>query len=162
MLLIAIFHSVALKRFQQKTCLWENNEKIWLYKRKDKEHFGIFIFVPSNLPSLWKWIKIQQKSAFLVKKQNIISLGNIARDNWGYLYKKYIIYDEFYRNSHLKKTQFVSKCVLMSTTAGNIFFVEYWLSEHISMRERGEKVEISNFTHGMSLFSSKPFSLFFT
>ena len=70
------------------------------------------------------------------------------------------VYDEFYRNSHLKKTQFVAKCVLMSTTAGNIFFVEYGLLEHIFMRERGEKVEIFNFTHGMSLFSSKQFRSF--
>ena len=63
-------------------------------------------------------------------------------------------HDELYRNSHLKKTQFVAKCVLMSTSAGNIFFVQYWLLQHISMRERGEKVEILNFTHEMSLFSS--------
>ena len=69
-------------------------------------------------------------------------------------------YDEFYSNSHLKKTQYVAKCVLMSTSARNIFFVEYWLLEHISMRKRGEKVEILHFTHGMSLFSSKPFRSF--
>ena len=41
------------------------------------------------------------------------------------VYVHYNLYDQFYRNSHLKKTQFVAKCVLMSTSAGNIFFVEY-------------------------------------
>ena len=51
---------------------------------------------------------------------------------------------------------------LNKISAGNIFFVEYWLLEHISMRERGEKVEILNVTQGMSLFWSKTFSLFFT
>ena len=89
---LVILRSVALDQLQEKTCLWENYEKIWSSKGKGKEHFSIFIFVPSKLPSLWKWIKTHQKSDFLVKIQNIISLGNIELGNRGYLHKKYILY----------------------------------------------------------------------
>ena len=39
---MVILRSMALNRLQQKTCLWENYEKIWSYKGKDKEHFGMF------------------------------------------------------------------------------------------------------------------------
>ena len=62
------------------------------YEKSMKKFDHIKEKIRNILVYLWKWIKTQQKRDFLVKEQNIISLGNIARDNWGYLYKKIIIY----------------------------------------------------------------------
>ena len=55
--------------------------------------------------------------------------------------------DKCYRNSHLKKTQFVTNSFFIPIWAKNILFVKYGLLEHISMRERGEKIKILNFTY---------------
>ena len=70
------------------------------------------------------------------------------------------VYDEFYRNSHLKKTQFVAKGVLMSTTAGNIFFVEYWLLEHIPCANEVKKLKFLILLTEWVYFRQKQFRSF--
>ena len=54
---------------------------------------------------------------------------------------------EFDRNSHLKKTQLVTNSFFMPIWAKNNLFVKYGVLEYISMRERGKKIKILNFTH---------------